>query len=106
MVIPDLHLNAGGAMVSYFEGLKNLNHISYGHLTFKYERGSNYHMLMAVQESLERKFWRHQNETIPLVPTAEFQDGYGGASEKDRVHCGVADIWSAHQVNNSHSLEV
>ncbi len=49
VVLPDMLINAGGVTVSYFEWLKNLQHVRFGRMTKKWEERGKYIILEQLQ---------------------------------------------------------
>lgn len=83
--IPDLILNAGGVTVSYFEWLKNLQHVSAGKLTRRWEEQSKRHLFEFIKG---KKF-----DKADYGGDDHYND-FRGAKEIDIVYSGLEEIMS------------
>nr|AGC84406.1 glutamate dehydrogenase [Locusta migratoria] len=84
LVLPDIFCSAGGVTVSYFEFLKNINHVSFGRLHFKYETDSYIQLMQSVELSLRRC-----KIECEINPTEQFRKRLCEPSEKDIVDAGL-----------------
>jgi glutamate dehydrogenase (NAD(P)+) len=84
MVIPDVYLNAGGVIVSYFEWLRNLSHMRHGRMSRRFEERNAQRILRAVDELTAETFDEDLMET--LIEQVSF-----GAGERDLVNSGLED---------------
>ena len=74
MVIPDMYLNAGGVTVSYFEWLKNLQHVRMGRMAKRFTETSFDQLIATFEQKTgtifladERKKLTHGPDEIDLV---------------------------------------
>ena len=77
VVVPDLLINGGGVTVSYMEWLKNLEHVSPGRLTKKYEEKKKLKML----ETLGYRFPAFSPHYKSLAGAREIDIVYSGLEE-------------------------
>ncbi|MCB1199005.1 MAG: Glu/Leu/Phe/Val dehydrogenase [Leptospiraceae bacterium] len=55
LIIPDLYLNAGGVTVSFFEWLRNLNHVAFGRMDKRQEAYQSNSILQLMQKMTGKK---------------------------------------------------
>jgi glutamate dehydrogenase (NAD(P)+) len=80
ILLPDVWLNAGGVIVSYFEWLKNLSHVRFGRMQKRYEERANRRLLQAIEQSTGNKFTDDDARSFSE-----------GASEEDLVNSGLEE---------------
>ena len=76
VVCPDLLINGGGVTVSYFEWLKNIDHVSPGKLSKKYDE-------------------RSQKKLLEMMGYKGSNSGIRGAEEIDIVYSGLEEIMTS-----------
>jgi glutamate dehydrogenase (NAD(P)+) len=80
VVLPDLFVNAGGVIVSYFEWVKNLNHMPFGLMERRLDEDGKRHFARSLETMTGQ----------PLPP--EFKTLLEGRREIDLVRSGLDDI--------------
>ncbi len=81
IILPDLYVNAGGVVVSYFEWVKNLTHIPFGLMERRRRERRNH----AIAEALERMTGRNFPD--------DMREGFlEGGDEIDLVRSGLEDV--------------
>jgi len=78
IVVPDMLANGGGVTCSYFEWLKNLDHVAPGRMTKKYQEKQN----MKILETMGYKMPKSSPHMKNLM----------GAKEIDIVYSGLEEI--------------
>jgi len=85
LVLPDILLNAGGVTVSYFEWLKNLDHMRPGRLVKRWEEKSKQNLLQVIANKTGQEIKLNAEEAKLLR----------GASELDIVYSGLEEVMCA-----------
>jgi glutamate dehydrogenase (NAD(P)+) len=80
LILPDSYLNAGGVTVSYFEWLKNIQHVRFGRMEKRFEENSYKKILSVIETISDRKF-----------TDAELSELAKGGDESDLVDSGLEE---------------
>ena len=81
VILPDLYVNAGGVVVSYFEWVKNITHIPFGLMERRHHEASHQILARSLETMTGARF--------PLDMASSF---LAGAREVDLVRSGLDDI--------------
>ncbi|HSN56906.1 MAG TPA: Glu/Leu/Phe/Val dehydrogenase [Candidatus Sulfomarinibacteraceae bacterium] len=100
LIVPDAYINAGGVTVSYFEWLKNLQHVRFGRMQKRFTESSTRKLLGAIEQSTNRIF-----------SDAEIAEIAHGPGEIDLVNSGLEEtmIEAYHEIRDikiAHGVDV
>jgi len=88
IVLPDILANAGGVTVSYFEWLKNLQHVRFGRMTRRFDTEVGENIAQIIQQTTGK----------PLSDDIHKKLAHG-ADERDLVYSGLADTMNVAYAN-------
>ena len=79
-ILPDIYVNAGGVIVSYYEWVKNISHIRFGRLQRRFDEQKMRDVIAAIFKTTNKSISSSLNKKIT-----------SGATEKDLAYSGLED---------------
>jgi glutamate dehydrogenase (NAD(P)+) len=100
LIIPDNYLNAGGVTVSYFEWLKNIQHVRFGRMAKRFEEDTYKRILNVIETVSDRKFTEKELKHLAK-----------GAGEAELVDSGLKDTMvnsynEINEIRKKHNLDL
>jgi len=79
-VLPDIFVNAGGVIVSYYEWVKNLSHIRFGRLQRRFDEQKMKDVIDVIEKTANKS-----------ISSSLYKKITSGATEKDLAYSGLED---------------
>ena len=79
-ILPDIFVNAGGVVVSYYEWVKNISHIRFGRLQRRFDEQKMRDVIAAISKTTNKS-----------ISSSLYKKITAGATEKDLAYSGLED---------------
>ncbi len=97
MVIPDMYLNAGGVTVSYFEWLKNLQHVRMGRMGKRFTETSLTEIINTIEKTTGKAIGQKDREMLAAGPDEVDLVNSGLEDTMIVAYNEIRDIWKEHK---------
>jgi len=93
LILPDMYLNAGGVTVSYFEWLKNLQHVRMGRMGRRFTERSMGQVFDVIEKATGKSLSDSQRNLLVKGPNEEDLVNSGLEDTMINAHREVREIW-------------
>ena len=93
MVLPDMYLNAGGVTVSYFEWLKNLQHVRMGRMGKRFMETSTSQLISTIERTTGKSLTEREKQILSHGPDEVDLVNSGLEDTMINAYNEIHDIW-------------
>jgi len=97
LVVPDMYLNAGGVTVSYFEWLKNLQHVRMGRLGKRYTETATSQLITTIEKATGKTLLDADKVKLMQGPDEEALVNSGLEDTMIEAYHEIRETWKKQQ---------